>query len=211
MKKSLKSIFLVATVVMVILISAGCKDESVNHTVTYQGKIISISDNENFVIRVNDSADLISLSINKEVEFGKDVSRDFYVGNLIEIQTGLEVMESWPLQVNLFKIAENKPAAYLKISQDVAKKIMDTQETIVIDVRTLEEYEGGHIKNAILVPVDQIEENADKVLSDKNASILVYCRSGNRSKSASMKLVDLGYKNIYDFGGINIWKHEIVK
>lgn len=211
MKKILISAFLMIAVVMVMLISAGCNDENANQTVTYQGKIISMSDNENFVIRVTNSADLISLSINEEVEFGKGVSKNFSVGNLIEIQTSPEVMESWPLQVNLYKITKNEPASYLKISQEVAKKIMDTQEAIVLDVRTIEEFKEGHIENAVLLPVDQIENDADKVLSNKNASILVYCRSGNRSKSASLKLIELGYKNVYDFGGIGSWEYEIAK
>lgn len=211
MKKRLISILLMITVVMVLLISTGCNNKNINETITYQGKIISISDNNNFVIRVNDSADLISLSINEEVEFGKDVSNAFSEGNLVEIETGPEVMESWPLQVSLYKITKNEPPAYLKISQEVAKKIIDTQESIVLDVRTINEYKEGHIENTVLLPVDQIEEDVKKVLDDKYATILVCCRSGNRSKSASLKLIELGYKNVYDFGGLKSWEYEIVK
>ena len=83
---------------------------------------------------------------------------------------------------------------------------------VIVDVRTPAEYKDGHIKNAINVPLDTIDEmNQPKALPDKNAEILVYCHSGRRSKLASDKLVAQGYTGIYDFGGINTWKHEVVK
>lgn len=101
---------------------------------------------------------------------------------------------------------------YTQISQDEAKKMMDDNDDIIIlDVRTEEEYNTGYIKDAILLPVTEIKEKAEEVLKNKEQIILVYCRSGNRSKTASQELVDLGYKNIYEFGGINTWKYDIVK
>ncbi|MGL5351954.1 MAG: rhodanese-like domain-containing protein, partial [Clostridium sp.] len=82
---------------------------------------------------------------------------------------------------------------------------------IILDVRTLEEYNTGHIENSILIPVDELEDLASSKLVDKNQKILVYCRSGNRSKTASKILADLGYTKVYDFGGINSWSGELVK
>lgn len=104
-------------------------------------------------------------------------------------------------------------AVYHKISQEEAKERMDKNpKVVIVDVRTPAEYKDGHIKNAINVPLDTIDEmNQPKALPDKNAEILVYCHSGRRSKLASDKLVAQGYTGIYDFGGINTWKHEVVK
>lgn len=97
-----------------------------------------------------------------------------------------------------------------KISQVEAKKIIDTEENIVIlDVRTLEEYKEGHIKNSTLIPLDELESIIEDVIPDKKTKILVYCRSGNRSNTAVKKLATMGYINAFDFGGINDWDYEI--
>lgn len=100
---------------------------------------------------------------------------------------------------------------YVRITQEEAKEMMGKEDTIVLDVRTKAEYDEGYIENAILLPVTDIKEKADKVLPSKDSTILVYCRSGNRSKTASKELINLGYTNVYDFGGINSWKYGIVK
>ena len=94
--------------------------------------------------------------------------------------------------------------AYRQISQEEAKEMMDNQEVIILDVREQDEYDGGHIPGAVLLPVGTInEETAAGVIPEKDATVLVYCRSGNRSKTASSTLAELGYSNIYEFGGIN--------
>lgn len=101
--------------------------------------------------------------------------------------------------------------SYQQITQEEAKKMMDTQEVIVLDVREQSEYDNGHIPNAVLLPVGTIEENtAAAVIGEKDTTVLVYCRSGNRSKAAASALAQLGYTNIYEFGGINTWPYEIV-
>lgn len=101
---------------------------------------------------------------------------------------------------------------YSQISQEQAKNIMDTEnEIIVLDVRTKAEYDSGHIKNAILLPNEDIGVQPPSELPNKSQKILVYCRSGNRSKQAAQKLANMGYTNIYEFGGINSWKYEIEK
>ena len=98
---------------------------------------------------------------------------------------------------------------YQQISQEEAKEMMDTQDVIILDVREHDEYDSGHIPGAVLLPVGTIdEETAAEVIPEKDSTVLVYCRSGNRSKTASSALAELGYTNIYEFGGINTWPYE---
>ena len=101
-------------------------------------------------------------------------------------------------------------AVYVNITAQEAKKIMDTQTGyVILDTRTQEEYDEGHIPGAILIPYDEILQKAETVLTDKNQLILVYCRSGRRSKLAAEDLVKLGYTNIKEFGGIIDWPYEV--
>ena len=105
-----------------------------------------------------------------------------------------------------------KALTYEQITPQQAKEIMDTQQDyIIIDARTQEEFAEGHIENATLIPEYEIKNRAEKELPDKDALILVYCRSGRRSKIASEELVKLGYTNVKEFGGIIDWPYEIVK
>lgn len=100
-------------------------------------------------------------------------------------------------------------SSYQQITQEEAKEMMDTQNVVILDVREQNEYDGGHIPGAVLLPVGSIDEAAAaEVIPDKDSTVLVYCRSGNRSKTASSKLAELGYTNIYEFGGINTWPYE---
>lgn len=100
--------------------------------------------------------------------------------------------------------------SYEQITQEKAKEMMDTQDVIVLDVREQDEYDSGHIPGAVLLPVGTIDEDtAGKVIPEKDSTVLVYCRSGNRSKTASETLVKLGYTNVYEFGGINTWPYDI--
>lgn len=99
--------------------------------------------------------------------------------------------------------------SYQQITQEEAKEMMDTQEVIILDVREQNEYDSGHIPDAVLLPVGTIDEDtAAAVIPEKDSTVLVYCRSGNRSKTASSALAELGYTNIYEFGGINTWPYE---
>lgn len=98
------------------------------------------------------------------------------------------------------------------VTMDDIVEIMEENEGyIILDVRTIEEYNEGHIPNAICIPNETIDENVVNILPDKNQLILIYCRSGNRSKQATDKLENLGYTNLIEFGGIMDWKGEIVK
>ena len=104
------------------------------------------------------------------------------------------------------------PPTYEQITAEQAKTIMDTEKDyVIIDARTEEEFAEGHIDNAILIPEYEIAERAEKELPDKEQLILVYCRSGRRSKIASEELVKLGYTNVKEFGGIIDWPYDIVK
>ena len=109
--------------------------------------------------------------------------------------------------------AEDMPdkAAYHKLSAEEAYEMMASQEVVVVDVRTREEYDGGHIENAVLVPNESIGSERPEALPDQEATLLVYCRSGRRSKDAAQKLLVLGYQSVYDFGGVIDWPYELVK
>ncbi|MBR2500638.1 MAG: rhodanese-like domain-containing protein [Clostridia bacterium] len=101
---------------------------------------------------------------------------------------------------------------YQQITQDEAKKIMDSgDDFIVLDVREQDEFEQGHIEGAMLMPYMEIYEKAEEIIPDKDEQILVYCRSGRRSKIASQSLAELGYTNVKEFGGIIDWPYEVVK
>jgi len=102
-------------------------------------------------------------------------------------------------------------AVYHRLTPQEAKARMDSGEKItVVDVRTAAEYAQGHIPGAISLPNESIGTEQPALLPDKSAEILVYCRSGHRSRLASEKLVAMGYTAIYDFGGIIDWPYETV-
>lgn len=103
-------------------------------------------------------------------------------------------------------------ASYHQITQEEAKEMMTKDDGhIIIDVRRQDEYDEGHIPGAVLIPNESITDKQPEQLPDLNQVILIYCRSGRRSKEASQKLADMGYTNIYEFGGINTWNGEIEK
>jgi len=103
-----------------------------------------------------------------------------------------------------------KKGQYAKINTQQAKEIMDADVAFVLlDVRELDEYQEGRISGAILVPYTEIENSISLIVSDKEMIILVYCRSGRRSKIAAELLLSLGYSKVYDMGGIVDWPYEI--
>ena len=105
----------------------------------------------------------------------------------------------------------NNKNVYEQITPDEAKALMDSEDGyIILDVRTPEEFAERHIEGAILIPDYEIGEKAESILTDKDQLILVYCRSGRRSKNAANELATLGYTNIKEFGGINDWKYGTV-
>ena len=107
---------------------------------------------------------------------------------------------------------EVKIVPYVSISAQEAKQLMDTETNyVILDVRTEEEFAEGRIAGAILIPDYEIKQRAEAILTDKSQLILVYCRSGRRSKLASADLSDMGYQNVKEFGGIIDWPYEIEK
>ena len=109
-------------------------------------------------------------------------------------------------------VSTDKDVTYKQITMSEAKEMMASEsDYIILDVRRPDEFAAGNIPNAINIPNESIGTDEISELPDKDQLILVYCRSGNRSKQASQKLVKLGYSNVVEFGGINDWKGEIEK
>jgi len=107
--------------------------------------------------------------------------------------------------------AAQSTGVYRSVTAEEAKQKIDGDPSvIVLDVREQTEYDAGHIPNATLLPLGQIEQRAAEVLPDKDASILVYCRSGRRSKAGAETLIGLGYTNVLDMGGISSWPYDVV-
>jgi len=105
---------------------------------------------------------------------------------------------------------DKQGAGYMNITAQQAKELMDSQTGyVILDTRTQEEYDQGHIPGAIVLPYDEVLERAEGILTDKDQLILVYCRSVRRSKLAANDLVKLGYTNIREFGGIIDWPYEV--
>lgn len=107
--------------------------------------------------------------------------------------------------------AGGKAAEYRKITPAEAQNMMVEDAVVVLDVRTQEEYDAGHIPDALLLPDTELKQRAEELLPDKEQTILVYCRSGRRSASSAKLLVELGYTSVYDFGGILDWTGEVVR
>lgn len=101
--------------------------------------------------------------------------------------------------------------AYRQISQEDAQRMMESGSSyIIVDVRTQDEFNTGHIPGAICIPNESINKTQPVELPDLDQLIMVYCRSGNRSKQAAQKLANMGYTNVVEFGGISTWPGEVV-
>lgn len=126
---------------------------------------------------------------------------------------GMETEMEEPMgeQENTETEPQSEETAYHKISAAEAKEMMDQSEVTIVDVRTLQEYKEGHVPGAVNIPNEEILDTEPELLNDKDATLLVYCRSGVRSKDASGKLVKMGYKNVNDFGGIIDWNYDTEK
>jgi len=107
--------------------------------------------------------------------------------------------------------AGEETVSYNQIDQETAKAMMEQDDGhVIVDVRRQDEYDEGHIPGAILIPNESIEGERPEALPDLEQVILIYCRSGNRSKQAASKLAAMGYVNLYEFGGINTWTGGVV-
>ncbi len=119
-------------------------------------------------------------------------------------------MDAQASQDNMDAQTTQGESVYHKISAEEAKAMMDKGGVTVVDVRREDEYAAGHIPGSILVPNEGIRDTQPEELPDLDAVLLVHCRTGVRSKQASDKLLEIGYKNVYDFGGIVDWPYETV-
>lgn len=167
-------------------------------------------------------------SVSLDVEYSDSMTQ-FYEGDRVAVYYDGGIAESWPGQINHVyaillleagearKEAEKEQGAdknadgYTEITPEAAKEMMDADpDAVILDVREQSEFDTGHVPGAVLLPVGTIdEESAAAVLPDKETTVLVYCRSGNRSKQASKALAKLGYTQIYEFGGVNDWPYEL--
>lgn len=105
---------------------------------------------------------------------------------------------------------EPEQAEYIKITPREAQEMMASGDALILDVRTPEEFDAGHIPGAVPLPDYEIKDKAESVLTDKGQTILVYCQAGGRSQKAARELLEMGYMNVYDFGGIADWEGDVV-
>ena len=201
----MKIIIVAISLIILTGVLYGCKRKDKNITVTAVINEIG----ENNLIVTTDS-ELGFDKANVKLINDNNINPNLFIGQIIEIEIEAlpQVTDGNIAQVLALNI-KAKPSDYKKISPDQAKKMMNGK-VIIVDVRSPSEYNEGYIKNALLMPGNNIKELAPKILPDMNATILVYCRSGNRSKKAANLLIDMGYQNIYDFGGINNWNEKLV-
>lgn len=195
----------------------GCSNKSMNYIVANEPNITGIvkEANENAILIENEKGEYwVSLNVEN-----KDSTTHFNLGDEVVVYYNGNIAESYPMQINTVyaitlkepadRAENNREAVYVNITAEEAKQIMDSEEGyVILDVRTQEEYDQGHIPGAILIPDTEVEVTAEDVLTDKDQLILVYCRSGRRSKLAAEALVELGYTNIKEFGGIIDWPYE---
>lgn len=206
----MKRLILILSILMLLL--AGCTQKEKN--ITFKAVIESLAENNMMVATTDD------VGFDKASVFTNEAEIDFEpsIGDQVEITILPEIRESYPVQVTAVKItliAKGAPQStqtdYIKISPEEAKVMIDGETVLILDVRTQAEYDEGHIENAILLPNTEILNLAASLLPDKNEKILVYCRSGNRSAQASKALLEMGYTQVFDFGGIMNWPYDVVK
>lgn len=207
----MKKILIVLCVM--IFIFTGCSNR--NENIIFKGEIESVLENT-IIITTSDEVGFDRAS----VSYDKNMKLNFVpaVGQKVEVEILREIRESYPVQVtavgielNSEDIDKSTKSEYKKITAEDAKALIDSENVIIVDVRTQSEYDDRHIENAIILPVSEIENKAEEMITNKSAKLLVYCRSGNRSAAASQTLLEMGYTNVYDFGGIIDWPYELVK
>lgn len=209
----MKKVFLVLFMAVFLLTGCGSNDignNDIEKNIVFNATIESVQDNSIVVTTADDVGfDRANVSYDETLE----ITFDPAAGQVIEIEALPEIRESYPVQITAVKISlleEPKQNDYIKITPEEAMAMMD-QDVIILDVRTQAEYDEGHIPNAVLLPDTEVKQRAEEVLPDKEQTILVYCRSGRRSALVAQDLADMGYTNVYDFGGILDWTGDVVK
>lgn len=149
---------------------------------------------------------MLAVSCSSETANITDTTTSTKISDTIPVTTSGETSAA----ITTAPVTQERPTVH-KIDPEEAKTMIDQGNVIIVDVRRSDEFEQGHIPGAILVPNETILTEAATMLPDKNAVILIYCRSGRRSAEAAEKLLSLGYVHVYDFGGILDWPYDITK
>lgn len=198
----MKKIVLIMIAMLVIL--TGCATEK---NIAFEATIEVVNE-ESMIVTTDDEVGFDQASVGLSTA---NIEGNLSEGKRVKITIEPEVRETYPVQVTAIKV-EVIDSDYQKITAEEAKEMMQADKNyIILDVRTLEEYNEGHIKGATLLADNEFKEKAESTLPHKEATILVYCRSGRRSAAAARELINMGYTNVYDFGGIIDWPYEVVK
>lgn len=229
-----RQIGLLGAVLAVLLILTACKP-SLNDVIASEPSIAGVVESveeESILLAADEteeeraSSDRFTVSL--DVEYSDSMTQ-FYEGDRVAVYYDGGIAESWPGQINhVYAIllleagearkevekeqgADKNADGYTEITPEAAKEMMDADpDAVILDVREQSEFDTGHVPGAVLLPVGTItQESAGALLPNKETTVLVYCRSGNRSKQASKALAKLGYTQIYEFGGINDWPYEL--
>lgn len=200
---------IIVLVLVSLLLIPGCSNKQENNIV-FNAVIQEVYD-EGMLVTTDDEVGFDKAS----VSYDENLLMDFQpqAGQEVEIEILPQIRESYPVGVTAVRIAlvaEVAAPQYTKITAEEAKSMMENQDVIILDVRTQSEYDDGHIPGAVLIPNTELEAEAAAQLPDKDRIILVYCRSGNRSETASRLLVSMGYTAVFDFGGIIDWPYDTV-
>lgn len=195
---------IILMLIPMIFLITGCTKEG---NITFEAQIESLGD-QSMIVATNGGVGFDKASVGLSTA---KIEGDLVVGEKVEITIHPEVRESYPVQVTAIKVKVME-VGYQKISPEEAKEMIEKGEYgVILDVRTLDEYNEGYIEGATLLPNNEIKKKAEIILYDKEEVILVYCRSGRRSEVAAKELAVMGYINVYDFGGIIDWPYEVVK
>ncbi|MBE6312490.1 MAG: rhodanese-like domain-containing protein [Bacteroidales bacterium] len=113
------------------------------------------------------------------------------------------VLLSFMLLIGVSTACTAKQPAQVKLDvQQAVEKMNKSKKFIIVDVRTAKEYYDGHVENAVLMPMQEMDTMAEKILPNKKQTIFLYCRTGRRSNIVAQKLIESGYKSVYDIGGV---------
>lgn len=195
---------IVLMIIAVLFILTGCTKEK---NITFEASIESLSE-KSMTVSTDDNVGFDKASVGLDTA---KIEGELTEGRKVKITIEPEIRETYPVQVTATTI-EVIDSSYQKISSEKAMEMMQSDNNyIILDVRTLEEYNEGHIEGSVLLPDYDIKDKAETALKDKEEIVLVYCRSGSRSAAAAKELIDMSYTNVYDFGGIIDWPYEVVK
>ncbi len=198
------------TLLLTMLLVIGCTSATVAPNLTFQAEVEAVQADGFLVVTSDDVGFERAL-----IQLQAGVSPDFEIqpGQVVALEVLPEIRESDPVQVTVVDVSLLEAAeapSYTTITPEEAKRMMETEsDHVILDVRSEREFQGGHIPGAILLPDHEIADRAHEVLPDRDQIILVYCAGGVRSRAASQRLAEQGYRNVYDFGGLNQWPYEL--